>query len=336
VTTQLQSARQLFLDLITQRVIQRAQKDPYELFLEEPMIYPRYYYFKTQTLKRKKNDDEDVNWTWECAKSAYNITAGFPPIVYTFYDDYVEFVSYENFSEKDGFDQAAKFLTQQMHYNQVMRGGAVVFRSFTERLGIACLFFWKKKASLFRIAKDGSKPLLYKDYIYTDDQYCSDEDVIDPKTWLPWMFKNTLATPIASSKNTLGDDDEKLIDFLWKAATHEIKRPKNGKIAIRPILALIYHDIFELYDLSPFVYSDLAGFGLAPFIDEQLNQHGVRASAIILAEQEEKDEHYLVLRYSTNDLYIIRTSKVMSENVLGQLLPKISPYEESIAYGKTS
>lgn len=330
MTTQLQSARQLFLDLITQRVVQRAQKDPYELFLEEPMIYPRYYYFKTQTLKRNKND-EDVNWTWECAKSAYN-TASFPPIVYTFYDDYIEFVSYENFSEKDGFDQAAKFLTQQMHYNPVMRGGAIVFRSLTEKIGIACLFFWKKRASLLRIAKDGSAPLLYKDYIYTDDQYRSDEDVIDPKTWLPWMFKNELAAPIASSKNTLGDD-EKLINFLWKAATHEIKRPKNGKISIRPILALIYHDIFELYDLSPFVYSDLAGFGLAPFIDAQLTQRGIRASAIILAEQEEKDEHYLVLRYSTNDLYIIRTSKVMSENALGH---KIAPYEESVAYGKTS
>lgn len=335
MTAQLQSARQLFLDLITQRVVQRVQKDPYELFLEEPMIYPRYYYFKTQTLKRKKNDDEDISWTWECAKSAFSITAGFPPIVYTFYDDYIEFISCENFSERDGFEQAAKFLTQQMHYNQIMRGGAVVFRSYTEKLGIACLFFWKKKASLFRIAKDGNMPLLYKDYLYTDDQYRSDEDVIDPKTWLPWMFKSTLVTPVFSSRNTLCDD-EKITNFLWKAATHEIKKPKNGKIAITPTLTLVFHDIFELYDLSPFVYSDLAGFGLAPFIDAQLNQRGVLASAIILAEQEEKDEHYLVLRYSTNDLHIIRTSKITPEQTLGQLLPKISPYEESVAYGKAS
>lgn len=298
------------------------------------MIYPRYYQFKTQTLRRTsdtQSTEADIAKTWELAQAAYTISPAFPPVVYTFYDEFIEFFSCENFFTF-GFDFAARFLARQVTHNVAMKGGCVVFRVLDtvpgRDVGLGCLYFWKSRVSMLRLAKDAKRPYSFHDYIYHEGKYRTEHEEIDANVWLPRLTAQE--KPIVSAKNKLGKDSEKLLNYFWRTAARAIKQEKH-KPVLTPTITLVYNDVMDVFDLSPYVYSDLAGLGLASFIDDICCQPGVIASIFTLVEQENNEDHFLVLRYSTDDVHIIRSSKLIA-NALGSV--NLAPFEESVAHAK--
>jgi hypothetical protein len=175
---------------------------------------------------------------------------------------------------------------------------------------------------LLRVAKEVDNPTTFCDYAYSEGKYRYEDKEIDAEAWLPKLQDEE--KPLSVIKNAAGTDHEKALDSFWKLATSAITW--KGKPTLAPTVTLVYKDSMEIFDLSPYVYSDLAGLGLASFIDQISYLRDITASIITLIEQESNDEYYLIVRYAVNELYIIRSSKLDAGSV--------SPFEESIAHAQ--